>query len=182
MNSSTAAPSVRTAAPSVPTAARSIPPVAGDVILAGSGSRTDHRAHVEITELTGREVVSLRPVAPRCYHLDTAACALDDELAYLPEAFDRDSRDELERRFLEAVIVSPHDAAVRGLNAVSDGRHVVINREAQDVTDQLEDRGFVPVPVDLSEFRKAVAGPTCCTLELRDAPQAATLDREEVVA
>jgi N-dimethylarginine dimethylaminohydrolase len=157
--------------------------VAGEVILAGSGFRTDHRAHAEIAALTGRQVVPLRLVDPRYYHLDTAACVLDDDtIAYLPEAFDAASRDELERRFPHAVLVSPHDAEVLGLNAVSDGRHVVINREAQDFRDQLEDRGFVPVPVDLSEFRKAGGGPKCCTLELRAAPETANLDLEEVVA
>jgi N-dimethylarginine dimethylaminohydrolase len=32
---------------------------------------------------------------------------------------------------------------------------------------QLAEKGFEPVPVDMSEFRKAGGGPKCCTLELR---------------
>jgi N-dimethylarginine dimethylaminohydrolase len=144
--------------------------VAGDVILAGSGFRTDHRAHAEIAALTGREVVPLRLIDPRYYHLDTAACVLDDDtIAYLPEAFDRASLQELERRFPEALRVSSADAEMLGLNAVSDGRHVIVNREADGFVAQLEERGFVPMPVDLSEFRKAGGGPKCCTLELRAA-------------
>jgi N-dimethylarginine dimethylaminohydrolase len=157
--------------------------VAADVILAGCGFRTDPRAHDEVAALTGREVVPLRLIDPRYYHLDTAACVLDDDtIAYLPEAFDLAGRRELERRFPDAVRVSGHDAAVLGLNAVSDGRHVVLNQEARDLPQQLEERGFVPVPVDLSEFRKAGGGPKCCTLELRDAPVTSHLDRQEVVA
>jgi N-dimethylarginine dimethylaminohydrolase len=157
--------------------------VAGDLVLAGSGFRTDLRAHAEVAALTGREVVPLRLIDPRYYHLDTAACVLDDDtIAYLPEAFDMASRRVLEQRFPQAVLVSGHDAAVLGLNAVSDGRHVVLNREARDFAGQLEERGFVPIPVDLSELRKAGGGPKCCTLELRGATLTTTLDLEEVVA
>ena len=54
-----------------------------------------------------------------------------------------------------------------GLNAVSDGHHVVLPAEAAGLAAQLAARGFQPVPVDMSEFRKAGGGPKCCTLELR---------------
>ena len=149
--------------------------VAGDVILAGTGFRTDPRAHAEVAALTGREVVPLRLVDPRYYHLDTAACVLDDRtVAYLPAAFDAASRTELERRFPDAILASAADAAVLGLNAVSDGRHVVVAREAEQLASQFEARGYVPVPVDVSELRKAGGGPKCCTLELR--PSFADLD------
>ena len=142
--------------------------VAGDVILAGTGFRTDPRAHAEVAQLTGREVVPLRLVDPRYYHLDTAACVLDEHtIAYLPAAFDDASRTELERRFPEAILATEQDAAMLGLNAVSDGRHVVLPQEAQRFASQLEERGYVPVPVDVSELRKAGGGPKCCTLELR---------------
>ena len=33
---------------------------------------------------------------------------------------------------------------------------------------KFEEKGFEPVPVDMSEFRKAGGGPKCCTLELRE--------------
>jgi N-dimethylarginine dimethylaminohydrolase len=145
--------------------------VAGDVILAGTGFRTDPRAHAEIARLTGREVVPLRLVDPRYYHLDTAACVIDAAtIAYLPEAFDGAGRAELERRFPDAIQVERADAEVLGLNAVSDGRHVVLTQEAEGFADRLRERGYVPVPVDLSELRKAGGGPKCCTMELR--PQA----------
>ncbi|MTV25349.1 amidinotransferase [Nitriliruptoraceae bacterium ZYF776] len=148
----------------------------GDVVLAGTGFRTDVRAHAEVAAITGREVVTLHLVDPRYYHLDTALAVLDDHtIAYLPDAFAPDSQRELERRYPDAIIASHRDAAVLGLNAVSDGRNVVINREAEGFADQLVQRGFVPVPVDLSELRAAGGGPKCCTLELRPAPEATEL-------
>lgn len=147
--------------------------VSGDTILAGTGFRTDPRAHREVAELTGREVVSLTLVDPRYYHLDTALCVLDDDtIAYLPDAFDGPSRKVLERRYPEALLVSPADAAVLGLNAVSDGRNVVLPEEAAGFAGTLEAHGFTAVPVALDELRKAGGGPKCCTMELRPAADA----------
>ena len=107
-------------------------------------------------------------VDPRYYHLDTAIAVLDAvTIAWLPEAFSPASRDVLRRRFPDAVVASPEDAAVLGLNAVSDGRHVVLPAAARDLAAALAERGFTPVPVDLSELLKGGGGPKCCTLEVR---------------
>jgi N-dimethylarginine dimethylaminohydrolase len=140
----------------------------GDLLLAGTGFRTDHAAHAEAQEYFGLPVVTLQLVDPHYYHLDTALAVLDDhEVAYLPQAFSRGSQAVLRRLFPDAVIASPGDAALLGLNAVSDGRHVVMAAGADALAAQLRARGYLPVPVDLSELRKAGGGAKCCTLELR---------------
>lgn len=141
----------------------------GDVILAGFGFRSDPRAHHEVAAALGREVVPLRLVDPRYYHLDTAVAVLDDEtIAYLPSAFDAASRRTIEARFPDAIVATPQDAAVLGLNAVSDGRNVVLAAQAETLAAEIAARGFEPVPIDLSELLKAGGGVKCCTLELRD--------------
>ena len=138
------------------------------VILAGTGFRTDMAAHQEAQEFLGRPVVTLRLVDPRFYHLDTALFPLGGgNVAYFPGAFSSGSRAVLERLFPDAILASEADAAVLGLNAVCDGRNVVINAEAADLIGTLKARGYEPLPVDLSELRKAGGGPKCCTLELR---------------
>jgi len=138
------------------------------VILAGYGFRTDPRAHAEAARVFGREIVSLELVDPRYYHLDTAIAVLDaTTLAWLPEAFTPGSRAVLQERFPDAVVADPADAAVLGLNAVSDGRHVVLPVRATRLAAAVAERGFVPVPVDLSELLKGGGGPKCCTLEVR---------------
>ncbi|MFB4319779.1 dimethylargininase [Actinomadura sp. 21ATH] len=140
------------------------------VILAGTGFRTDLAAHQEAQEFLGRPVVTLRLVDPRFYHLDTALFPLDGgNVAYYPGAFSPGSRAVLERLFPDAVVAGEADAAVLGLNAVSDGRNVVLNAEATALIATLDAHGYTPVPVDLSELRKAGGGPKCCTLELRSA-------------
>ena len=118
--------------------------------------------------MLGRPVVPLELVDPRFYHLDTALAVLDDDHhRLLPAAFSPASRAVLAERFPDAVIATAADAAVLGLNAVSDGRHVVLPAEATDLAAALAERGFEPVPVELSELLKGGGGPKCCTLEVR---------------
>ncbi len=140
----------------------------GDVILGGTGFRTDRAAHREAERVFGREVVTLELVDPRFYHLDTALFVLDDEqIAYYPDAFSADSVAELQRRYPDALRIGERDAIAFGCNAASDGSHVFMPPGAEELATELEERGFVPVPIDLSELRKAGGSVKCCTLELR---------------
>jgi N-dimethylarginine dimethylaminohydrolase len=142
--------------------------VVGDLVLAGTGFRTDPGAHGEVQELLGVPVISLQLVDPRFYHLDTALAVLGDhDVAYHPEAFSPGSRAVLQRLFPDAILASEADATVLGLNAVSDGRNVVLPSAATDLANQLRARGYTPVGVDLSELLKAGGSVKCCTLEIR---------------
>jgi N-dimethylarginine dimethylaminohydrolase len=149
--------------------------VAGDRILAGTGFRTDLAAHAEAERVLGRPVVSLTLVDPRFYHLDTALAVLDDdEVMYYPEAFSPESRQTLRELYPDAVIADDADADVFGLNAVSDGRHVLLSHNAGNLADKLAARGFEPIGVDLSELLKGGGSVKCCTLELRHPVQGGT--------
>jgi N-dimethylarginine dimethylaminohydrolase len=141
---------------------------AGRAILAGHGFRTDPAVTSELAELFGLPVISLRLVDPRYYHLDTALAVLADGVAaYYPAAFDDESRAALAGFFSELIEAKDEDAEVLGLNAVSDGRHVVLPEQATSLAAQLANARFTPIGVDLSELLKAGGGPKCCTLELR---------------
>lgn len=157
--------------------------VLGDVVLAGYGFRTDPRAHAELAEVAGVPVIGLRLVDDRYYHLDVALAVLEDgpvlgvpvgtpgrgNIAWYPPAFSAGSQAVVRRLFPEAVVAADVDAEVLGLNLVSDGTHVVVPAQAEKLAAQLAERGYVPVPVDLSELRKGGGSIKCCTQELRPA-------------
>jgi N-dimethylarginine dimethylaminohydrolase len=145
--------------------------VTRDRILAGRGFRSERRAHTEVKRFFDRPVVPLDLVDRRFYHLDTALAVLDDqtgELMYYPGAFSPASRAVLERLYPDAIKATEADAAVLGLNAVSDGRNVLLPAAAADLAARLRERGFHPVGLDLSELLKAGGGIKCCTLEIRE--------------
>jgi len=148
--------------------------LAGDVILAGTGFRSTPASHRELAEVYEREVLTLRLVDPRYYHLDTALAVLDPAgsngrpgIAYLEEAFDAPSLELLRERFPDAILAGVDDAAVLGLNCYSDGENVVIASRATGLERRLRDCGYTPIGVDLSELLLGGGGVKCCTLELR---------------
>jgi N-dimethylarginine dimethylaminohydrolase len=141
--------------------------VIGSTVLAGYGFRTELSAHAEVAKLVGMPVVSLELVDPRFYHLDTALAVLDDDtIAYYPPAFSADARALLQQLFPDAIEVATADAYVLGLNAVSDGLHVVLPAAATGFAKQLSEAGFEPIGVDLSELLKGGGSVKCCTLEV----------------
>lgn len=151
--------------------------LAGSRVLGGFGFRTVRAAHNEAAALWGRGVVSLELVDPRYYHLDTALTVLrsdpatgEAEIAYLPRAFSPASQETLAELYPDAVLADEHEAAVLGLNAVSDGRHVVHAPAATRFAAALRERGYETVPANTSELLRAGGGAKCCTLVLHGAP------------
>ena len=139
----------------------------GEYLLAGYGFRSERAAHDELREFFRLPVVSLMLVEPRFYHLDVALAVLaDDLIAYYPAAFSADSVAVLEQLFPNAIVVDATAAERFALNAVSDGRNVVLDAQAVAFAEQLRGAGFEPVPVEMSELRKSGGSVKCCTQEL----------------
>ena len=142
--------------------------VCGELVLAGSGYRSSPESHSELQDYFDREVVSLRLIDPRFYHLDTCLAVLnDDTVMFYPEALDQRSRDALRRAVPNVIEASTDDALAFGLNAVSDGHNVLMSHRATDLMKQLKEAGYNPIGVDISEFQKSGGGVKCLTLELR---------------
>ncbi|MFE1177156.1 dimethylargininase [Streptomyces sp. NPDC058773] len=145
-------------------------------LLAGRGFRSSPLSHAEAQEYFARPVIGLDLVDPRYYHLDTALCVLDPgdgepggsaEVMYYPGAFSAGSRAVLARLFPDALIAGPADAAAFGLNAVSDGRHVLLPQAAVGLFEPLRERGYEPVGMDLTELLKGGGSVKCVSAELR---------------
>ncbi|MFL6163247.1 MAG: dimethylargininase [Jatrophihabitantaceae bacterium] len=148
-----------------------------DLLLGGTGFRSDPAAHAESEAFFGRRVIGLTLVNADYYHLDTAIGVLDERnIMYYPAAFSPQSRAMLAELFPDAVLASAEDAAAFGLNAVSDGRHVVLPSGAPRLAAQLRERGFETIGADVSELLRGGGGVKCCTLELGLAAEAAPAD------
>ncbi len=142
--------------------------VCGDKILAGYGFRSDIKAHDELREYFGREVVSLHIMDANFYHLDTSLAVLnDDTVAYYPGAIDQDSQERLKQAIPNLIEATLEEAKGFGLNAVSDGHTVITSNESASLLDKYRAAGFAVIGTPILEFRKSGGGVKCLTLELR---------------
>lgn len=139
----------------------------GSWILAGRRLGSPPEAHREALDYFRRPLISLELADARFPHLDTALAVLDgDEIMYYPGAFSDVSRDVLAGLFPDALLVDEPAAESLALNSVSDGLHVVLPEGAGGAVAPLRDRGFRPIPLDLSELMRGDGGVRSCTLEL----------------
>jgi N-dimethylarginine dimethylaminohydrolase len=139
----------------------------GDLLLAGSGQRTDRLMHAVLARELGYQVVPLRTVGPRWYDLDLAVAVIDAHtLAYCPQALDGPSCRRLSRLGLELIEVSVDEAARFALNLVSDGRTVTMTQRAPGLAGALLDRGLRVVELDTTELAKGGGGIRCTALTL----------------
>lgn len=140
----------------------------GERILGGTGFRSRTEGLAEAEKFFGRALTVLELVDPWFYHLDTALAVLDDdEIMYYPAAFSESSRRTLELLYPDAILADDADAAAFGLNAIADGRHVILSAAATGLAARLRERGYEPIGIDLSELLKGGGGAKCCVLELR---------------
>ncbi len=135
-------------------------------LLAGFGTRTSEAAGVEVGGLLGvREVVSLRLVDPRFYHLDTCLLPLGEDVAmYVPSAFDEASTARLRATFRELVPVSDAEALAFACNGCCpDDRHLLLPVGCAEAGAAARSLGFEVVELDTSEFLKSGGSVFCMT-------------------
>jgi len=144
---------------------------AGAWIWVGHGFRTEVDAHPLIQDWFDLEVVPIRLVDPRFYHIDTCMCPLSGGyLLYHPPAFDDASRAEIERRVPSdrRIPVTAENAGHFACNAVNVNQVIFLNRTSGRLIPELEERGFEVRQVGLSEFLKAGGSAKCLTLKLTE--------------
>jgi lysine-ketoglutarate reductase/saccharopine dehydrogenase-like protein (TIGR00300 family) len=147
------------------------------VLWAGYGFRSELDAHPYLAKWLDVEVLSLRLIDPRFYHLDTCFCPLaDGYLLYYPPAFDTYSNRLIELRVPEAlrIAIDEVDAINFACNTVNIDRVVVMNQASDSLKQRLADRGFTVVETLLTEFLKAGGAAKCLTLKVSE-PRPASL-------
>jgi lysine-ketoglutarate reductase/saccharopine dehydrogenase-like protein (TIGR00300 family) len=147
------------------------------LLWAGYGVRSCLEAHRLLCEQLRLEVVSLRLVDQRFYHLDTCFFPLPDNRAvYYPEAFDGASLQSIRRRIPAAnrIEVGEDDATHFACNAVRIGNTILLNYASPELQARLGAWGYQCVTVPVTEFLLAGGAVKCLTLlldqDLGDAP------------
>jgi lysine-ketoglutarate reductase/saccharopine dehydrogenase-like protein (TIGR00300 family) len=154
----------------------------GGWLWAGYGFRSELDAHPYLAQWLDVEVLSLRLVDPRFYHLDTCFCPLTaGYLLYYPPAFDTYSNRLIELRVPpeKRIAIDEVDAVNFACNTVNidvlrDGqaeRIVVMNKASDGLKKRLIDRGFQVVETPLTEFLKAGGAAKCLTLKVSEPQQ-----------
>jgi lysine-ketoglutarate reductase/saccharopine dehydrogenase-like protein (TIGR00300 family) len=153
---------------------------AGDALLqrgkeswlwAAYGFRSELDSHPSLAQILRIEVVSLRLMDKRFYHLDTCLCPLEDGyVLYYPNAFDARSNQLIETRVpAERRIAVPETDAVNfACNAVNLGRVIVLNQASGELKDRLAAAGFQAIEAPMSEFLKSGGAVKCLTLRLTE--------------
>ncbi|MEM6591819.1 MAG: arginine deiminase-related protein, partial [Cyanobacteria bacterium P01_C01_bin.73] len=152
---------------------------AGDALLdregrwlwAGYGFRTELDSHPEVSKWLDIEVLSLRLMDERFYHLDTCFCPLTDGyLLYYPPAFDAYSNRLIEMRVApeKRIAIDEADAVNFACNAVNIDRLVILNKASDRLKKQLSELNFQVIETPLMEFLKAGGAAKCLTLRVNE--------------
>ncbi len=135
----------------------------------GHGHRSLQGARDVLGERLGMEVVLLKLVDNRFYHLDTCFCPLEGgHLLYYPAAFDDASRAQIEALVPAArrIAIEEEDALAFACNAVNIDARVIVNRATPAFVKALGRCGYEVLQTPLSEFMKAGGSAKCLTLRL----------------
>ncbi|AKG24045.1 bifunctional arginine dihydrolase/ornithine cyclodeaminase [Calothrix sp. 336/3] len=152
---------------------------AGDALLdregrwlwAGYGFRSELDSHPYLAKWLDIEVLSLRLIDERFYHLDTCFCPLaNGYLLYYPAAFDSYSNRLIEMRVApeKRIAIAEADAANFACNAVNVESLVVMNKASESLRGKLTAAGFRIAETPLTEFLKAGGAAKCLTLRVTE--------------
>ena len=139
------------------------------LVWGGYGVRTSLQAHRHLGDILDVEVVPLRLVDERFYHLDTCFVPLHDgRVVYYPDAFDRESVERITARVPAAkrFEVDATDALSFTCNAVVVGGAFVTNFASDALRERLTAWGYDVVVCPLDQFIRAGGAAKCLVLQL----------------
>jgi lysine-ketoglutarate reductase/saccharopine dehydrogenase-like protein (TIGR00300 family) len=143
----------------------------GRWLWAGYGFRSELDSHPYLAKWLDVEVLSLRLMDERFYHLDTCFCPLSNGyLLYYPPAFDSYSNRLIELRVPaeKRMAISEPDAVNFACNAVNIDHVVILNKASEELKQRLSQEGFTVLETPLTEFLKAGGASKCLTLRVTE--------------
>jgi lysine-ketoglutarate reductase/saccharopine dehydrogenase-like protein (TIGR00300 family) len=143
----------------------------GRWLWAGYGFRSELDSHPFLAHWLDIEVLSLRLMDERFYHLDTCFCPLTNGyLLYYPAAFDAYSNRLIELRVPAAkrIAIAETDAVNFSCNAVNIESLIILNKASDELKQRLTQVGFRVMETPLTEFLKAGGASKCLTLRVTE--------------
>ena len=143
----------------------------GACLWAGYGFRSELDSHPYLARWLDIEVLSLRLIDPRFYHLDTCFCPLEGGwLLYYPQALDAYSNRLIQQRVPaeKRIAITEPDAVRFACNAVNIGSRIIVNQLSTELRARLAKAGFQTIETPLGEFIKSGGAAKCLTLRLTE--------------
>jgi len=146
-------------------------PVGNQCFLFGYGFRSDIKAkdYLEKYLKTDKEIVPLRLVDDRFYHLDTCLFYIDvlDTIVYYPKAFDEESLKRISNLRSKKLEISEDEALNFSLNSFSYKDKIILtdngklNNKVGLIEEYARSHGLEVIKLNMSEFLKSGGGVKC---------------------
>jgi len=138
-------------------------------MFGGHGFRTTENSMERVGRGLDFEVIPLKLIDSRFYHLDTCLLPISDSLVfYYQDAFAPESVAELKKRVSNLVPFSQRQAFGFMSNSVVTDGHVVCQNPDIEFTQILQENGYDVIEIDMSEFNKSGGGIHCLTQILQE--------------
>lgn len=140
--------------------------LAGDLLFVGYGFRSEYHFYKQETFFDQKNLIYCELTNPYYYHLDTCFCPLTESLAiWYPAAFTETAQKSMSAT-IELLAVKEEEAKQFACNAVVLGKHIILPIHCQQITSDLQKRGFILHTQDMSEYIKAGGACKCLTLRI----------------
>lgn len=139
-----------------------------DCIWMGHGFRSAPLAAVALAETFKKEIICLRLVDARYYHLDLAFCPLErGYLVWYPPAFDDESRKIVDTIFPKAKRYEITDFQMPQMpcNMISIENDIIMSYCDWNLKNKLEWNGFNVIEIPMDPFHFAGGSAACLTLQ-----------------
>jgi N-dimethylarginine dimethylaminohydrolase len=133
----------------------------------GHGFRSSISALADISTITKNELLAVKLVDPRWYHLDTAFCPIgNNTVMWYPSAFDTESQQLIRSKFNKTIDLTLNDALCFAANCVVVENSLFLPHCSKELQKELESLDYRVETFDLSEFLKSGGAAKCLTMYL----------------
>jgi len=141
--------------------------VIGNYLVAGYGFRANLSSYRKIKSVIRKELVTVKLIDSRFYHLDTCFLPLNSTTAvYFPKAFDSRSQSKLRGIIPNLISVSEQEAMEFVCNSVVVADTILMPAVSENLKKEISNLGYKIQTIEISEFKKSGGGVRCLTLNL----------------